>query len=201
MCGWWVKEGGRRRRREWGRWKEDGAVKDADQQVHGSSVLSEVLGHPGEEEDTPCVGVLYQVHGAGEEAPVCGVGGRDGQREDDTGQTPVHSHTYQHQTVCCVVCRVCVCVCVCVSVCVGVCVHLWFFTPLSLPLHFTQIPQWLIELSQQNQKRRVACTQPRRVAAMSVAQRVADEMDVVLGQEVGYSIRFEDCTSGKTVLK
>ena len=36
---------------------------------------------------------------------------------------------------------------------------------------------------------------------MSVAQRVADEMDVTLGQEVGYTIRFEDCTSGKTILK
>ncbi len=36
---------------------------------------------------------------------------------------------------------------------------------------------------------------------MSVAQRVADEMDVVLGQEVGYTIRFEDCTSSKTILK
>ena len=47
----------------------------------------------------------------------------------------------------------------------------------------------------------VACTQPRRVAAMSVAQRVADEMDVVIGQEVGYSIRFEDCTSSRTVMK
>ncbi|KAL4890182.1 P-loop containing nucleoside triphosphate hydrolase protein [Aspergillus ambiguus] len=47
----------------------------------------------------------------------------------------------------------------------------------------------------------VACTQPRRVAAMSVAQRVAAEMDVKLGEEVGYSIRFEDMTSPKTVLK
>ena len=47
----------------------------------------------------------------------------------------------------------------------------------------------------------VGCTQPRRVAAMSVAQRVADELDVVLGSEVGYSIRFEDCTSDKTVMK
>ena len=36
---------------------------------------------------------------------------------------------------------------------------------------------------------------------MSVAQRVADEMDVMLGQEVGYSIRFEDCSGPKTVLK
>ncbi|RAL67173.1 hypothetical protein DID88_007951 [Monilinia fructigena] len=47
----------------------------------------------------------------------------------------------------------------------------------------------------------VACTQPRRVAAMSVAQRVANEMDVKLGDEVGYSIRFEDVTSSKTILK
>lgn len=47
----------------------------------------------------------------------------------------------------------------------------------------------------------IACTQPRRVAAMSVAQRVADEMDVQLGEEVGYSIRFEDNTSRKTFLK
>lgn len=36
---------------------------------------------------------------------------------------------------------------------------------------------------------------------MSVAQRVADELDVMIGQEVGYTIRFEDCTSPRTVLK
>ena len=47
----------------------------------------------------------------------------------------------------------------------------------------------------------VGCTQPRRVAAMSVAARVADEMGTKVGYEVGYSIRFEDCTSDKTVLK
>jgi HrpA-like RNA helicase len=47
----------------------------------------------------------------------------------------------------------------------------------------------------------IGCTQPRRVAAMSVAARVAEEMDVRLGREVGYSIRFEDNTSDKTVLK
>jgi pre-mRNA-splicing factor ATP-dependent RNA helicase DHX16 len=39
------------------------------------------------------------------------------------------------------------------------------------------------------------------VAAMSVAARVAQEMGVKLGHEVGYSIRFEDCTSDKTVVK
>ena len=47
----------------------------------------------------------------------------------------------------------------------------------------------------------VAVTQPRRVAAMSVARRVADEMDVTLGDQVGYSIRFEECSSPKTVIK
>ncbi|KAF7363353.1 putative pre-mRNA-splicing factor ATP-dependent RNA helicase prp43 [Mycena sanguinolenta] len=44
----------------------------------------------------------------------------------------------------------------------------------------------------------IACTQPRRVAAMSVAKRVADEMDVQLGRHVGYSIRFEDMTEPRT---
>eukprot|EP01147_Barroeca_monosierra_P003949 gene3949-6412_t len=62
----------------------------------------------------------------------------------------------------------------------------------------TQIPQWCCDARGGKQ---VACTQPRRVAAMSVAQRVADEMDVNLGQHVGYTIRFEDCTSPSTVLK
>lgn len=66
----------------------------------------------------------------------------------------------------------------------------------------TQIPQWCVELLRQKGGRRgVACTQPRRVAAMSVAARVAEEMDVAIGQEVGYSIRFEDCSSPKTLLK
>lgn len=47
----------------------------------------------------------------------------------------------------------------------------------------------------------VGCTQPRRVAAMSVAKRVSEEMGVELGQEVGYAIRFEDLTSERTVIK
>ena len=44
-------------------------------------------------------------------------------------------------------------------------------------------------------KGRIGCTQPRRVAAMSVAKRVAEEVGCRLGQEVGYTIRFEDCTT------
>lgn len=47
----------------------------------------------------------------------------------------------------------------------------------------------------------IGCTQPRRVAAMSVAKRVSDEMYTKLGEEVGYAIRFEDCTSENTVIK
>ena len=66
----------------------------------------------------------------------------------------------------------------------------------------TQIPQFVLfdDLPHLNGKL-VACTQPRRVAAMSVAQRVANELDVTLGEEVGYSIRFEDVTGPKTILK
>ncbi|KAI9813377.1 MAG: DEAH-box RNA helicase prp16, partial [Thelocarpon impressellum] len=47
----------------------------------------------------------------------------------------------------------------------------------------------------------IGCTQPRRVAAMSVAKRVSEEMEVKLGGLVGYAIRFEDCTSRETAIK
>lgn len=67
----------------------------------------------------------------------------------------------------------------------------------------TQIPQFLVEAGYAEQGTNVvACTQPRRVAATSIATRVADEMDVKLGEEVGYTIRFEDISDyNKTVLK
>ena len=65
----------------------------------------------------------------------------------------------------------------------------------------TQIPQYLYEAGYTKGNKKIGCTQPRRVAAMSVASRVAEEMNVKLGYEVGYSIRFEDCTSERTVLK
>nr|KYP58462.1 Pre-mRNA-splicing factor ATP-dependent RNA helicase PRP16 [Cajanus cajan] len=47
----------------------------------------------------------------------------------------------------------------------------------------------------------VGCTQPRRVAAMSVAKRVSEEMDTELGDKVGYAIRFEDVTGPNTIIK
>ncbi|GAA6058650.1 hypothetical protein JCM10212_004061 [Sporobolomyces blumeae] len=64
----------------------------------------------------------------------------------------------------------------------------------------TQLTQFLHEEGYSNFGL-IGCTQPRRVAAMSVAQRVSEEMECELGAEVGYSIRFEDCTSDKTVIK
>ncbi|ONI21648.1 hypothetical protein PRUPE_2G078300 [Prunus persica] len=48
---------------------------------------------------------------------------------------------------------------------------------------------------------KIDCTQPHRVAAMSVAKRVAEEFGCRLGEEVGYAIRFEDCTGPNTVIK
>ncbi|CAN6468953.1 unnamed protein product [Victoria cruziana] len=65
----------------------------------------------------------------------------------------------------------------------------------------TQIPQFIVEGDYTSDHKKVACTQPRRVAAMSVSRRVAEEMDVSIGEEVGYSIRFEDCSGPKTILK
>ena len=65
----------------------------------------------------------------------------------------------------------------------------------------TQVPQFMLETGCARGGKMVACTQPRRVAAMSVAKRVAEEMDVPLGEHVGYSIRFEELTSPQTVVK
>lgn len=65
----------------------------------------------------------------------------------------------------------------------------------------TQIPQYLHEAGYTKEGQKIGCTQPRRVAAMSVAARVAEEMGVKVGNEVGYAIRFEDATSDKTILK
>lgn len=64
----------------------------------------------------------------------------------------------------------------------------------------TQIPQYLHE-ARLTKLGAIACTQPRRVAAISIAQRVAKEMSVQLGEEVGYTVRFEDVTSAKTRVK
>ncbi|GMN43620.1 hypothetical protein TIFTF001_012828 [Ficus carica] len=66
----------------------------------------------------------------------------------------------------------------------------------------TQIPQYLKEAGWADGGRVIACTQPRRLAVQAVASRVAEEMGVKLGEEVGYTIRFEDVTkNGVTMIK
>ena len=64
----------------------------------------------------------------------------------------------------------------------------------------TQMTQYLYEEGY-CLKGRIGCTQPRRVAAMSVAKRVSEEFGCRLGEEVGYTIRFEDVTSEDTKIK
>ncbi|KAJ7070332.1 P-loop containing nucleoside triphosphate hydrolase protein [Mycena belliarum] len=56
----------------------------------------------------------------------------------------------------------------------------------------TQLPQYLLESGWAANGNVIGCTQPRRVAATSVAGRVASEVGSILGDEVGYTIRFED---------
>uniref|UniRef100_H3CT02 RNA helicase n=1 Tax=Tetraodon nigroviridis TaxID=99883 RepID=H3CT02_TETNG len=64
----------------------------------------------------------------------------------------------------------------------------------------TQIPQYLYEAGIGRQGL-IAVTQPRRVAAISLAGRVAEEKRTQLGKLVGYTVRFEDVTSAETKLK
>ncbi|TIA99750.1 hypothetical protein E3P96_02828 [Wallemia ichthyophaga] len=64
----------------------------------------------------------------------------------------------------------------------------------------TQMTQYLAEEGFAEYGK-IGCTQPRRVAAMSVSKRVAEEVGCRLGQEVGYTIRFEDCTGPETRIK
>ncbi|KAK3074493.1 DEAH-box ATP-dependent RNA helicase prp22 [Teratosphaeriaceae sp. CCFEE 6253] len=65
----------------------------------------------------------------------------------------------------------------------------------------TQLTQYLAEDGYGGQGLMIGCTQPRRVAAMSVAARVSDEVGCRVGEEVGYTIRFEDKTSDRTRIK
>lgn len=61
----------------------------------------------------------------------------------------------------------------------------------------TQLPQYLAECGWCADARRIAITQPRRVAAVTLATRVADEMQCALGAEVGYAVRFDEVTSAE----
>jgi ATP-dependent RNA helicase DDX35 len=65
----------------------------------------------------------------------------------------------------------------------------------------TQIPRFCLDGGWCADGKQIAVTQPRRIAATSVAARVAEELGTPLGQRVGYSIRFEDVTSANTQVK
>lgn len=65
----------------------------------------------------------------------------------------------------------------------------------------TQLPQYLFNAGFCRDGKIIGITQPRRVAAETVAERVAEECGVELGQKVGYSIRFKDVTSSSTKIK
>lgn len=65
----------------------------------------------------------------------------------------------------------------------------------------TQIPQFLLDSGILPKGKMIGVTQPRRIAAISVAKRVAQETDTNLGEQVGYSVRFDDRSSNNTVLK
>ena len=64
----------------------------------------------------------------------------------------------------------------------------------------TQVPQMLLKHGLLGNGQ-VVVLQPRRLAARLLAARVAQELGVKLGDEVGYQIRFENCTSAKTKIR
>jgi ATP-dependent RNA helicase DHX33 len=76
----------------------------------------------------------------------------------------------------------------------------------------TQIPRFLYEAREkklkniinkksQRHKNLICCTQPRRVAAISVAERVASEINQNCGELIGYSVRFDEAVSRRTKIK
>lgn len=65
----------------------------------------------------------------------------------------------------------------------------------------TQIPKIALELGFGSHGKQIVHTQPRRIAARSVASRIAEECQVPLGQEVGFQVRFEDTSAPSTRLR
>lgn len=65
----------------------------------------------------------------------------------------------------------------------------------------TQLPKILLELGRGTHGHQIVHTQPRRLAARTVAERIASELGVHLGDEVGYQVRFTDESSPKTRLR
>lgn len=66
----------------------------------------------------------------------------------------------------------------------------------------TQIPKWLLETPWgQEKNKQIVCVQPRRIAAISLATRVCEELNEVVGDRVGFKVRFEELCSGMTKFK
>ena len=65
----------------------------------------------------------------------------------------------------------------------------------------TQIPQYLYESGWLGVNQLVGVVQPRRMAAVTVATRVAEELGTIIGHRVGYAIRFEECSSNATRIR
>ncbi len=65
----------------------------------------------------------------------------------------------------------------------------------------TQLPKMVAEALGEESRGRIGCTQPRRIAAVSVAERVAEEVRVPLGDFVGYQVRFDEKISEATRIK
>ena len=70
----------------------------------------------------------------------------------------------------------------------------------SIILHYTEVPQYILESGIAG-KGMIAVTQPRKVAATSLAARVAQEQNVSVGDLVGYSVRFDEACSQTTRIK
>src|SRR6185436_4922730 len=64
----------------------------------------------------------------------------------------------------------------------------------------TQLPKMCLEAGL-GIEARIGCTQPRRVAALSISRRIAEELNVEWGREVGCKIRFDDRSSAQTYIK
>eukprot|EP00759_Apiculatamorpha_spiralis_P049570 PhF_6_TR44282/c0_g1_i2/m.68242/K12818/DHX8, PRP22; ATP-dependent RNA helicase DHX8/PRP22 len=65
----------------------------------------------------------------------------------------------------------------------------------------TQMTQYLAEAGYYGKGKIIGCTQPRKLPARSVSERVAQEFGCTLGDEVGFTVRFEDKTSSRTIIK
>ena len=65
----------------------------------------------------------------------------------------------------------------------------------------TQVPKIIYENFPLNNNRMICITQPRRIAAISISERVAEELDSKIGDIVGYSVRFKEKMSKKTKIK